>query len=144
MECDTSDEKLDREQAERQEPDSRRKKVIEHTSHIGATPGIQSAVLLQDDEALLGRAADDPAQLELLYVRYHASIHDYVLRLSGDAHLADRLVREVLAHVARRSNRFRDALTPAEWILAVAHQMARHALREHGSRCEDENAHLFV
>jgi RNA polymerase sigma-70 factor (ECF subfamily) len=94
------------------------------------------------DEVLIGRIADgDRVAMQVLYARHHVRVFRFVLRLVGDASIAEDLVSEVFLDVWRQAGRFEGRSSASTWLLAIGRFKALSALRrrpdeELGQRAE--------
>jgi RNA polymerase sigma-70 factor (ECF subfamily) len=84
----------------------------------------------RSDEALIKAIASGsrPA-LELLYVRHRLRLYRFVLRLTGNAALAEDVVSEAYLEVWRTAERFQGKSAVATWLFAIARNKALQALR---------------
>ena len=105
-----------------------------------------------DGDLLVRLQRRDPQALAELYDRYGAAAYRLILRIVGDAHLAEDVVQETFVRVwdrARDMDPKRSVVGP--WLLAVARNRAIHHLRarrSHGRSAADldvtEDPALFV
>ena len=107
------------------------------TRGAGELASIQAA----SDEALLKAvAAGDKPALQALYLRHKVRVYRFVLRLSGDAALAEDIVHEVFLDVWRQADGFKAKSRVSTWILAIARHKALSALRSRPEQHLDERA----
>ncbi|HYS49195.1 MAG TPA: sigma-70 family RNA polymerase sigma factor [Xanthobacteraceae bacterium] len=82
------------------------------------------------DEALIARiAAADRLAIQLLYARHHVRIYRFVLRLSGNATLAEDMLSEVFLDVWRHADKFQGRCAVSTWLLTIARNKAVSTLR---------------
>jgi RNA polymerase sigma-70 factor (ECF subfamily) len=83
-----------------------------------------------DDASLLRRiGAGDRQALAELYARYRQPLYHYLLRLAGDAGLAEDLLQETLVAVWRSAGSFAGRSSPRTWLIGVARRQAHNTLR---------------
>ena len=93
------------------------------------------------DEVLLRAvAAGDKVALQALYLRHKVRVYRFVLRLIGDAALAEDIVHEVFLDVWRQADGFKAKSRVSTWILAIARHKALSALRIRPEQHLDERA----
>ena len=94
------------------------------------------------DEALLrADCCRGQAALQALYLRHKVRVYRFVLRLIGDAALAEDIVSEVFLDVWRQADGFKARSRVSTWILAIARYKALSALRIRPERATgDEHA----
>jgi RNA polymerase sigma-70 factor (ECF subfamily) len=77
------------------------------------------------DAALMARiAAGDRRAMQVLYTRHHVRIRRFILRLAGNAAVADELVHEVFLDVWRKAGRFAGRSRVSTWLITIARQKA--------------------
>jgi len=82
------------------------------------------------DEALLRMiAGGDRKAMELLYSRYNVRVYRFVLRITGNACLAEDIVSETFLDVWRLAGTFGSKSQASTWLLAIARNKAFSALR---------------
>ena len=88
------------------------------------------------DEALLAACATgDAAALGALFDRFHAAVYRFAARLATTDELArDDLVQATFLEVSRAAHTFRGTSSVKTWILGVAANLARHAVRSEQRR----------
>ena len=74
----------------------------------------------QDEALIKAIACQDKRAMALLHARHSARIYRFVLRMSGDASLADDVVSEVFLEVWRRADGFEARSRASTWLLAIA------------------------
>jgi RNA polymerase sigma-70 factor, ECF subfamily len=82
------------------------------------------------DETLLAKvAAGDRCAMEALFRRHCASVYRFVVRLSGDAALAEDTVSETFLEVWKSAQSFAGRSQVLTWLLAIARHKALSAVR---------------
>jgi RNA polymerase sigma-70 factor (ECF subfamily) len=82
------------------------------------------------DELLLQSiAAGDKSAMRVLYQRYNVRIYRFILRLVGNAELAEDIMSVVFLEVWRCAGRFKAESQVVTWLLAIARHKAISALR---------------
>ena len=111
------------------------KQVI--TAHTGESASIREA----SDEALVGAiAGGDRRAMQALYLRHKARIYRFVLRLVGDAALAEDIVSDVFLDVWRQADGFKARSRVSTWLLAIARYKALSAQRGRSREQLDDGA----
>jgi RNA polymerase sigma-70 factor (ECF subfamily) len=91
-----------------------------------AAPGPQPS----SAEALLAQiACGDKLAMRTLFVSHQTRVYRFILRIVGDATLAEELVTDVFLDVWRQADRFEARSSAGTWLLAIAHNKAVSALR---------------
>jgi RNA polymerase sigma-70 factor (ECF subfamily) len=98
-------------------------------SGAGASPATGLAPQRLDDLLLQSIAAGDKDAMRVLYQRYNVRIYRFILRLVGNAALAEDIMSEVFLEVWRGAGRFKAKSQVATWLLAIARYKAISALR---------------
>jgi RNA polymerase sigma-70 factor (ECF subfamily) len=82
------------------------------------------------DLVLLKRIAEgDKRDMEILFRRHNVAIYRFVMRLTGDASLAEDVVSEVFLDVWRHAQGFAGRCQVSTWLLAIARNKAISAIR---------------
>ena len=82
------------------------------------------------DEILLQRvAAGNQLAMQALFARHQLRVYRFLLRIVGNAALAEDLTGDVFLTVWRQAHRFQGRSTVSTWLLAIAHNKARSQLR---------------
>ena len=111
------------------------KQVI--TAHAGESGSIREA----SDEALVGAiAGGDRRAMQALYLRHKVRIYRFVLRLVGDAALAEDIVSDVFLDVWRQADGFKAKSRVSTWLLAIARYKALSAQRGRSREQLDDGA----
>jgi RNA polymerase sigma-70 factor (ECF subfamily) len=112
---------------------------IRHT-HSDAPNAPNSAVASQvSDEALIQSiATGDKHALEVLYVRNHARLHRFVMRMVRNEAVAEEIVSDVFLQAWRHADQFEGNSLAATWLLAIARFKALSALRQRSEAPLDE------
>lgn len=94
-----------------------------------------------DDAELVGRiAAGDETALRGLFARHQTRVFRFVLRLIGNAAVAEEVTNEVFLEVWRNAGKFEGASAAGTWILSIAHHRAVSHLRKRREESWDEDA----
>jgi RNA polymerase sigma-70 factor (ECF subfamily) len=98
------------------------------------------------DELLLQSiAAGDSSAMRVLFQRHNVRIYRFVLRLVGNAALAEDIVNEVFLVVWRSAGRFKAESQVTTWLLAIARHKAISALRRRAeAQLDDHTAAAIV
>ena len=107
---------------------------------LAARRSPQPATSNKSDEALIKSIVrgSRPA-LELLFVRHRLRIYRFVVRLTGNATLAEDVVSEVFLEVWRKADGFHAKSQVSTWLFAIARNKALHALRSRSMECLDDS-----
>jgi len=82
------------------------------------------------DASLVARVAQgDRRALELLFARHHQRVYRFALRLVANGTTAEDIVSEVFIELWRRAASFEGRAQLSTWLLAIARNKARSALR---------------
>ena len=77
------------------------------------------------DESLIHSIArGDRRAMQVLFARHNVRVYRFVMRLMGDAALAEDLVSEVFLEVWRKAGRFEGRSQVSTWLLAIARYKA--------------------
>ena len=99
---------------------------------VAESPSVQPWVAVKErsDQALLKSiAAGNKLAMQALFARHKVRVYRFVLRLVGDATLAEDILSEVFIDVWRQAGRFEARSQVSTWILAMARFKALSALR---------------
>jgi RNA polymerase sigma-70 factor (ECF subfamily) len=102
---------------------------------------------ISDPALIEAIAAGDRQAMKLLFVRHNVRVYRFILRLIGDAALAEDLVSDVFLDVWRRADAFEGKSQVSTWLLSIARNKAfstvrrrcREQLDEHGVAAEIED-----
>jgi RNA polymerase sigma-70 factor (ECF subfamily) len=73
------------------------------------------------DKALVRSMADgDKRALKILYVRHHARVYRFLIRLVGSEAMAEEIANEVFLEAWRRADKFEGRSQVATWLMAIA------------------------
>jgi len=90
---------------------------------------------------LIGRIAKgDRAAMQALFARHQVRVYRFVLRLVGNAALAEDLISEVFLDVWRHAGRFEGRSSVSTWLLAIARFKALSSMRKKPDEELDEEA----
>jgi len=93
------------------------------------------------DLVLLDRIADgDKLAIQALFARHHLGVYRLVLRLVGNAALAEDIVIETFVDVWRNAKRFQGNSQVSTWIMAIAQFKAISSLCRRKDEARDEDA----
>ncbi len=82
------------------------------------------------DDILIKRiAAGDQLAMRTLFARHRVALYRFVLRMVGDATLAEDILSDVFLDVWRQASRFEARSAVSTWLLAIARFKAFSALR---------------
>jgi RNA polymerase sigma-70 factor, ECF subfamily len=88
------------------------------------------------DEGLIEAIAQgDRHAMGLLYGRHSLRVYRFILRMTGDASLAEDLVSEVFLEVWRHADGFQARSQVSTWLLAIARNKMLSAFRRH---CDEQ------
>src|SRR6201988_2502826 len=94
-----------------------------------ASPHFRAPAQETSDEALIGLIADgDKRAMQVLYARHNVRVYRFIIRLTGNASLAEDLVSEVFLDVWRQAEGFESKSQVSTWLLAIARYKALSAL----------------
>jgi RNA polymerase sigma-70 factor (ECF subfamily) len=82
-----------------------------------------------DRELIVAIAAGDRQSMQCLFTRHHMRVYRFILRLVGDATLAEDLTSDVFLDVWRQAGRFRGLSSVVTWLLAIARNKSVSASR---------------
>jgi RNA polymerase sigma-70 factor, ECF subfamily len=92
------------------------------------------------DEALIEAIArGDRHAMALLYGRHNLRVYRFILRMAGDATLAEDLVSEVFLQIWRHADGFAAKSQVSTWLLAIARNKMLSARRRHSDATLDEH-----
>lgn len=85
---------------------------------------------LASDAELLARIVDgDRPAFRLLYLRYHARLYRFVLRLIHRPELTEEVVNDVMLTVWQKADQFRGDAAVATWLFGIAYRRGLKTLR---------------
>lgn len=98
-------------------------------SDAARVPDVLPAAVASDAE-LLARIVDGnrPA-FRLLYLRYHARLYRFVLRLIHRPELTEEVVNDVMLTVWQKADRFRGDAAVSTWLFGIAYRRGLKTLR---------------
>jgi len=93
------------------------------------------------DESLVERiAGGDRVAMEVLYARHHVRIYRFLVRLTGNATMAEDLVSDTFLDAWRSAEHFEKKSSVSTWLLAIGRYKALSELRRRPSERLDERA----
>lgn len=105
----------------------------------GQTKNPQVIALAESDEALAGRALDDPDALTTLYLRYVDMVLGFFRLRTGDLQLSEDLTSQVFTQMLEALPRFR-AERFRGWLFVIAHNVLIDSYRRSRSAVRIEDA----
>ena len=81
------------------------------------------------------------ADFEQTYLEYQQMIHAFLLRLCGNAHLAEELTQETFYQAFKHWGRFRGQSSISTWLCTIAKNQLRNAVRRKDMLPIDEAVH---
>jgi RNA polymerase sigma-70 factor (ECF subfamily) len=93
-----------------------------------------------DESLIQSIASGDRRAMQVLFARHNVRVYRFVMRLVGDAALAEDLVSEVFLEVWRKAGRFEGRSQVSTWLLAIARYKAISQLRNRSVDQLDEQA----
>jgi RNA polymerase sigma-70 factor (ECF subfamily) len=94
-----------------------------------AARGIIAAQATSDEMLLQSIASGEKAAMHVLYARHNVRVYRFILRIIGDASIAEDLVSQVFLDVWRTAGQFEGRSQVSTWMLAIARFKALTALR---------------
>jgi RNA polymerase sigma-70 factor (ECF subfamily) len=82
-----------------------------------------------DENLLESIAAGDKFAMQVLFQRHNVRVYRFVLRLTGNASLAEEIVSEVFLNVWRQAGTFEGKCQVTTWLLTIARHKAVSVLR---------------
>jgi RNA polymerase sigma-70 factor (ECF subfamily) len=98
-------------------------------NRASATSGLIAAQATSDEMLLEGIASGERASMHVLYARHNVRVFRFILRIVGDATVAEDLVSQVFLDVWRTAGQFEGRSQVSTWLLAIARFKALTALR---------------
>jgi RNA polymerase sigma-70 factor, ECF subfamily len=94
-----------------------------------------------DENLLESIARGDKFAMQVLFQRHNVRVYRFVLRLIGNASLAEEIVGEVFLAVWRQAGTFEAKCQVTTWLLTIARHKALSLLRRHSeARLDDDMA----
>jgi RNA polymerase sigma-70 factor (ECF subfamily) len=84
-----------------------------------------------DETLIKSIAAGDKFAMQVLFQRHNVRVFRFVLRLTGDAPLAEEIVSETFLNVWQHAGTFQAKCQVSTWLLAIARHKAVSVLRRH-------------
>jgi RNA polymerase sigma-70 factor, ECF subfamily len=118
---------------------------IGHTQFNAAIKFSNAAPSEVSDKALIRSMADgDKHALKILYVRHHARVFRFIMRLTGDELVAEEVVNEVFLEAWRRADKFEGRSQVATWLMAIARFRAITRCKRRSEAQLDERAAAVI
>jgi RNA polymerase sigma-70 factor (ECF subfamily) len=93
-----------------------------------------------DSELIAAVAKGEKAAMHALFVRHNVRVYRFILRITGNASLAEDLVSDVFLDVWRKAGQFEQRSQVSTWLLAIARLKAISAMRRRPHDELDEQA----
>jgi RNA polymerase sigma-70 factor (ECF subfamily) len=97
-------------------------------------------VQTSDSELIAAVAKGEKAAMHALFVRHNVRVYRFILRITGNASLAEDLVSDVFLDVWRKAGQFEQRSQVSTWLLAIARLKAISAMRRRPHDELDEQA----
>jgi len=110
------------------------------TDRLYTTPAPIEARDTSDAALIQSIAAGNKDAMRVLFARYHARVHQFLLRLIAENSTAEDLVSEVFLDVWRQAAGFQGRSQVGTWLLAIARNKALSTLRRRSTEELDEDA----
>jgi RNA polymerase sigma-70 factor (ECF subfamily) len=91
-----------------------------------------------DENLLESIARGDKFAMQVLFQRHNVRVYRFVLRLTGNASLAEEIVSEVFLNVWRQAGTFEARCQVTTWLLTIARHKALSVLRRHSEAQLDD------
>ncbi|HEY7245860.1 MAG TPA: sigma-70 family RNA polymerase sigma factor [Xanthobacteraceae bacterium] len=105
-------------------------RVSTSTSTIAGRPAAAVHREASDDTLVAKVAEGNRLAMHLLFVRHHARVHRFLLRMLGSPAAAEDVSSEVFLAVWQQAGRFRGGSSVSTWLLAIARNKALSELRD--------------
>ncbi len=110
-------------------------------SIIAGKPASAGQPDASDDTLIAKVAQGNRLAMQLLFVRHHARVYRFLLRMLGSAAAAEDLSSEVFLAVWQQASRFRGSSSVSTWLLAIARNKGLNELRDRrGEACPHRDA----
>ena len=113
-------------------------------SRSAAARGIIAAQATSDEMLLESIAGGEKAAMHVLYARHNVRVYRFILRMVGDATLAEDLVSQVFLDVWRTAGQFEGRSQVSTWLLAIGRFKALTALRNRKYEDVDQDEILLI
>jgi RNA polymerase sigma-70 factor (ECF subfamily) len=107
--------------------------------NLSGTAAAASSRQRLDETLMESIAAGDKFAMQVLFQRHNVRVYRFVLRLTGNASLAEDITSEVFLTVWRRAGSFKAECQVSTWLLAIARHQAVSALRRRSEAQLDPN-----
>jgi RNA polymerase sigma-70 factor, ECF subfamily len=106
-----------------------RSHVSTYTSAISGQPAVPASRNTTDETLVANVAKGNRLAMQLLFVRHHARVYRFLLRMVGNAAAAEDLSSEVFLAVWQQADRFQARSSFSTWLLGIARNKALSELR---------------
>ena len=113
-------------------------------NRVSARNGLIAAQATSDEMLLEGIAGGEKASMHVLYARHNVRVYRFILRIVGDATIAEDLVSQVFLDVWRTAGQFEGRSQVSTWLLAIARFKALTALRNRKHEDVDQDEVLAI
>jgi RNA polymerase sigma-70 factor, ECF subfamily len=113
-------------------------------NRASARNGLIAAQATSDEMLLEGIASGEKASMHVLYARHNVRVYRFILRIVGDATIAEDLVSQVFLDVWRTAGQFEGRSQVSTWLLAIARFKALTALRNRKHEDVDQDEVLAI
>jgi RNA polymerase sigma-70 factor (ECF subfamily) len=118
---------------------------IGHTQSSAAIKSSSTDRSQVSDKALVRSMADgDKRALKILYVRHHARVFRFIMRITGDELVAEDVVNDVFLEAWRRADKFEGRSQVATWLMAIARFRAITRCKRRSEAQLDERAAAVI
>lgn len=104
-----------------------------------ATRQIPAADETNDDALMKRIATGDQRAMQVLFARHNVRVYRFILRIVGNATVAEDLTSDVFLDVWRQADRFESRSAVSTWLLAIARFKALSSLRNRAGEQYDED-----
>src|SRR5437868_7161 len=95
-----------------------------------STKALIAAQATSDEMLLEGIASGQRPSMHVLYARHNVRVYRFILRIVGDATVAEDLVSQVFLDVWRTAGQFQGRSQVSTWLLSIARFKALTAMRQ--------------
>jgi len=109
-----------------------------------STRALIAAQATSDEMLLEGIAGGQKTAMHVLYARHNVRVYRFILRIIGDATIAEDLVSQVFLDVWRTAGQFEGRSQVSTWLLAIARFKALTALRNRKHEDVDQDEVMAI